>query len=233
MTIRFNALHWVVLVLCLSCGGLRAQSGDATISADATVYENQAGNNGGGDFEVCIGNAGANSTTRRAFVRYALPVVPAGAAIQRVVLSFLQDRVRSQGGPRTATLELRRVTADWSEGTGSGSGTGPCGGGADVPGVDWASQPTVSGFLSASHALPTINLVVVTIDTDIGSGDDLLISDVQAWVDNGATNFGWRLSVLEEGTADNARVLEPMTLTIYWSAPPGGFIFEDGFEPLP
>lgn len=230
MTTRFDALQWVVLVLCLACGGLRAQSGNATIADEATVYEEAPGTNGGGYSETCIGNIETTST-RRAFVRYALPAIPAGATIQRVVLSLLQDRIRQGGG--AATLELRRVTADWLEGTGSGLGQGPCRDGADVAGVDWATQPTVAAFVSGVGALPATNLVVVTLDTDIGSANDGLIGDVQAWVDNGATNFGWRLAVQEEGTPDNARAMVPFALTIHWTEPVADFIFGNGFEPLP
>ena len=234
MTIRIRALQWILPVFLLGCGGLQAQSGVAPIADEATVYENQTGNNGGGDSEVCIGNL-ATTSTRRAFVRYTLPATPAGATIERVVLQYVQDRVRVQGAgsPKAATLVVRRVTADWVEGTGSGSGTGPCGGGSDVAGVDWATQPTVAATNSASAALPADDPFNVAIDTDIGSGNDGLIADVQTWVDNGATNFGWRLAVAEEGTADNARVLVPGTLTIYWSVPVEGLIFGDGFESSP
>ncbi len=233
MFFRFNVLQLVFLLFCLGCGGLlRAQAGDATIAGDTTVYENQPDNNGGLDSEVCIGNLAVTTSTRRGFIRYALPAMPAGATIERVVLNLLQDRVRTNGGPLGATLELRRVTADWVEGAGSGPPGGPCGGGSAVPGLDWATQPTVAAFPSGIRSLPTTNLFVVTLDTDIGTANDGLIGDVQAWVDNGATNFGWRLAVQEEGTANNARAIVPIGLTIHWSDP-GDIIFGSGFEPPP
>lgn len=208
--------------------GLYAHEGQAVLTDETTVYEEQADNNSGGDTQVCIGNQ-ETTATRRAFIRYTLPAIEAGSTIYRVVWSVFQDRVRSQdGGPLAATLQVRRVTADWVEGTGSGGGGGPCGGGENVAGVDWSSQPAVAVADSATAALSAENEVNVIIDT--ANGNDALIDDVQAWFDSGATNFGWRLAVVEEETANNARALLPGILTIYWTPPEEDILFSDGFE---
>ena len=232
MTNRSRVQYRFLPLLLLACSGLQAESGDATLAAEATVYEEQSGENAGGDSEVCIGNH-ATTDTRRAFVRYTLPAIPATATVERVVLQLQQDRVRSQGSgaPKTATLLVRRVTASWTEGTGSGGGSGPCGGGANVAGVDWASQPAIAAVSGASAALSANDNVSVVLDTDIGTSADGLIADVQSWVADNATNFGWRLAVSEEATADNARALVPGTLTVHWSNP--DIVFENGFESLP
>lgn len=226
---KFRLLRIFALVPFLfGPANLAAHDDEATLAGEATVYENEADNNGGGDSEVCIGNI-ATTATRRAFVRYTLPAIETGSTINRVVWTILQDRVREQGGgPLAATLQVRRLTDSWVEGTGSGVGAGPCGGGENVPGVDWATQPTVAATDSATAALSADNAVSVVIDTN--TGHDGLLADVQAWVDGGAGNFGWRLAVVEEGTADNARVLIPGTMTIYWTVPVGELSFADGFE---
>ncbi len=225
----FRLLRLFVLVLFLfGPAGLHAHEGTAVVAAEATIYEEQAGNNGGGDSQVCIGNI-ATTDTRRAFVRYTLPAIPAGSSVYRVVWTISQDQVHSEGGGAlAATLQVRRVTTTWVEGTGSGGVGGPCGGGQDVAGVDWSSQPSVALADSATAALSAANAVSVVIDTS--NGDEGLMNDVQTWVDSGATNFGWRLAVAEEATADNARVLVPGTLTIYWNMPAEDVLFADGFE---
>lgn len=208
---------------------LHAHDAPAVLAGEATVYENEADNNGGGYSQVCIGNVA--TATRRAFVRYTLPAIPAGSTVYRVVWGIFQDRVRFQGdlGPLAATLQVRRVTTAWDEGDGSGGGlVGPCGGGANVAGVDWATQPTVAAADSTTAALSADNAFSVVFDTS--TGHDGLLTDVQAWVESGASNFGWRLAVVEEGTADNARALTPGTLTIYWNPPVGDVLFADGFE---
>lgn len=67
----------------------------------------------------------------------------------------------------------------------------------------------------------------VTFDTDIGSANDGLIADVQAWVDDPAVNFGWEYRISEEDELDNARLLSPGSITVHWVAQ---LEFEDGFE---
>lgn len=208
-----------------------AQSGVATVAADATIYEEQPNDNAGADAEYCIGNLDT-SETRRAFVRFDLPDIPAGAVITRVVYEFTQNRVRRSCVECAATLLMNRVTESWVEGTGSGPGGGPCGGGAAVAGVNWANQPAVGG-ISAMEALPDTGLTPtpIAIDTDIGADDDQLIADIQGWIDGTFQNFGWRLQVSEETTANNARAMDPGSMTIHWTAPP--LDYEDGFEDLP
>ncbi len=201
-------------------------SGAGTLTGEATVYENTPTFNGGAYTEFCIGNVGGTTQTRRGFVRYTLPVIPSGATVTRVQLSFTQENVRSMnGGPRTATLEAHRVTSAWSEGAG-GANTRSCGGGTDVAGIDWAGMPTVAATASATRALPVTEPFTVTFDTNVGTADDGLIADVQAWV-NGSANHGWRLSVAEEGTADNARSVRPGTLTVSWVLANGGSCDQD------
>ena len=231
MTPRRVAIVSIVLALCCASHELRAQSDVVPATDEASVYEDESGNNAGADSEVCIGNQATTTTTRRAFVRYVLPVTPAGTTVARVVLQVQQLRVRRTGGPLGATLEVRRAIANWVEGAGSGPSAGPCDGGSDAPGVDWTAQPAVAAP-SASATLPPTDDVSVVFDTDVGTGDDALIADVQAWLDNGATNFGWRLSVSSAGeaTTNNARSLLPGTLTIFYAAAPVDFIFGNGFE---
>ncbi|GAB5547708.1 MAG: hypothetical protein SangKO_074680 [Sandaracinaceae bacterium] len=205
--------------------GARAEAlftGSGAVAAEATIYENATGNNGGSYSEICVGNLGSTGSTRRAFVRYSLPSIPSSAIITRVRLSLTQDLVRlmGAGAPKSATLQLQRVTGSWSEGAGGGF-TRSCGGGADVAGVDWAGAPSVSGTTSSTEPLSNVAGAAITIDTDVGTNDDQLIADVQAWVSGSATNNGWRLTIAEEGTVDNARSITPGALSVEWLLPNG------------
>jgi len=218
----------LLIALLTGPADLEADSAVATLADDTTLYENFPDTNGGGDSAVCIGNAGTTANTRRALLRYTLPAIPAGSTVTRVEWALVQDSVRDMGaGPLPVTLVVRRVTSAWVEGTGSGPSSGPCGQGQAVAGVTWNTQPTVAGADSASTAMTTLNGFIALFDTNTGTANDGLIADVQAWVDDGATNFGWRLAVSEEGTADNSRRMEHGALTIHWKLPP---IFADGFE---
>ncbi len=227
---RFPVRVVLGTVLLLSGNSADAQSGVATVVGEATIYEELGDHNGGGDVHYCIGNHDTGET-RRGFLRFDLPEIPPGSVITRVVYDFTQNRVRRQCVVCTATMVMRRVTESWQEGTGSGPGAGPCGEGQAVAGVTWDNQPGV-GDVSATESLPATDKTDITIDTEVGSDDDGLIADVQGWVDGGFSNFGWRIQVSEEATADNARRMEPGSMTIHWMEP-SPLDFEDGFEDLP
>ncbi|MFK7988550.1 MAG: DNRLRE domain-containing protein [Sandaracinaceae bacterium] len=205
-------------------------TGGGTVAAEATVYEDAAGNNGGGFSRICIGNKTMTTSTMRAYVRYTLPTVPSGSTVTRVTLEFSQVLVRSSGGPLTATMELREVTGSWSEGSGGtenpviGMSLQACGGGANVPGIDWMGAPGNEAGLSGTESLAaTMNPATstVTFDTNVDTSDDELIDDVQDWLDGTRTNNGWMVQVNEEGTANNARLLVPGALTVYYTAANG------------
>ena len=199
-----------------------------SIAAEATVYEELVSENGGGYREVCVGNLGSLGSTRRAYIRYDLPMVPDGAELLRVQLELVQDRVRfiGEGAPKSATMRLRRVTTAWIEGAGTGAGIGPCRDGGRVVGINWAEVPAISGLESASALLPSQSPVTITIDTDDGTSNHQLIADILAWYADPDSNFGWRLLV--EDVVDNARALVPGDLILTWSDPDS--IFNDGFE---
>lgn len=205
-----------------------AQSGVASIAAEATVYEDDPEDNGGIYGEVCAGNQ-ATSATRRAFVRFTLPDMPSNAIVHRVVYDLVQVRARGNCPtcPLTANLEMRRVLEDWQEGLG-GENNAACGGGTNVPGVDWNGRPEVQAAPSATEFLPSGQGVPISIDTDVGDDDDGLIADIQAWVQNPGSNFGWEFRVQEENVADNARLINPGSVTVFWTIPP--LDFADGFE---
>jgi hypothetical protein len=225
---------WHGALLLVFTAGLYAEEGAGTLAAEATVYENDADDNGGGYTNVCIGNHETTDTTRRAFIRWNLPAIPAGSVITRVQLVLTQVRVRGMGAgsPKTATLQLRRVTQAWTEGSGRGIGiTASCGGGIDVEGVNWSNAPTVDAAVSATEALPSSRNTAITVDTDVGTDDDALIDDLQFWLDNPESIFGWRLELTEEAITDNARRMTPGTLTVHWTGPvEPEVILSDGFE---
>ncbi len=191
----------------------QAGSGTGTIAAEATVFQDEPGNNGGSYADVCVGNLGSSASTRRGLLRFDLPAIPAGSTVTEVSLSMRQDRVRDMGtGPKMATVELRRVTSDWTEGSG-GSNRRACGGGTAVSGADWDSQPAVQAPPSASANLPNNGNFGFVFDSAVDAPG--LVDDVQAWVD-GEANNGWMISVANENDLDTARLLDIGTLTVSW-----------------
>lgn len=72
------------------------------------------------------------------------------------------------------TYDAHRVTQSWTE-----------------TGVTWTNQPTVAGAATASTATGTTNGVTLTWS---------VTSDVQSFVDETASNFGWRVADNAEGS---------------------------------
>ena len=193
------------------------QSAAASLVDEATIFRDTQSANGGGYNKICIGNLETVSTSRRGLLRYQLPAIPEGATVTRVTLSMLQEKVRfmGAGAPKAATLNIKKAMETWAEGSG-GSNREACGGGTAGAGVTWGTRPATAETASGSAGLLSSNNLQVTLDTDIGDENDGLIADVQAWVD-GAANEGWELSVAEESDANNARLIQPGQLTVYWT----------------
>jgi MYXO-CTERM domain-containing protein len=200
-------------------------SGTTTGAQEATIFEESTGDNAGGYDDFCIGNVGSNY--RRGYVRFALPAgIPSNATVTRVQVTFTQEAVRFQPStptpapPYGATLQLRRVTGGWSEGSGTRpSRSRSCAGGSVVAGVTHASAPADVGFDSASRGLSSADGVVITLDSN-NAGETQLRNDVQAWV-SGSANNGWRVRVSDEGQVNNARVLTADSMTVFWQLPNG------------
>ena len=160
---------------------------------------------------MAIGNTAAPDPTR-ALVKFAVAtVLPTGARITSASLELTV--VRASGLVEPATFELHRLLADWGEGDkGAGSITGAGGpadpgeatwnarfhpdqlwtaaGGGD--GTDYASAPSATARLESSEPL-------------IFGPSDAMKTDVQAWLDDPSTNFGWLLKDETESNATTAR----------------------------
>jgi hypothetical protein len=160
---------------------------------DNTLYEATGSqlSNGQGIF-MFVGSTGSGGS-RRALVAFNLSAIPANATITGASLSLFLSRPRSDNSSETITLH--KVLKDWGEGA-SNAGS-PGGGGAPAQPGDatwlynnfntslWAAAGgDFSSTVSASTAVSTNNRAY----TWSGSG---MVADVQSWIANPASNFGW------------------------------------------
>ncbi|MBI5771401.1 MAG: immunoglobulin domain-containing protein, partial [Verrucomicrobia bacterium] len=149
------------------------------------------------------GLSGQNRTLR-ALVKFDLAgQIPAGATVTGVTLTLAVTSPRSH----PLTLGLHRLSADWGEGT-SDASRGEGGGVAATAGdATWLlrfhdtaiSAWTAAGGDFAATASATQTVPATTGNITITSA--ALASDVQAWLANPATNFGWLLRATDETAA--------------------------------
>jgi hypothetical protein len=148
--------------------------------------------------------------------------IPAGSTITGVTLSLNM----SMTALNTArTVELHKLLADWGEGTSHASGGEGTGAPATTNDATWrhrfydtifwtAEGGDFSGTVSASQSVGDIGVYMWS------SGQ--MVADVQSWLDDPATNFGWLVlgDESEIGTAkrfDTRESASPPVLTIQYT----------------
>jgi hypothetical protein len=177
---------------------------------DNTLYENATGgvSNGAGP-TFFVGNTNQLSgSLRRALV--AFPVadsIPPGSTILSASLTLHMSRTNAAAP--SATVELHRALADWGEGTSVGDANGGAGAAAATGDATWVhrffgatSWSTPGGdFDGQSDASKSVGAV----DFYTWESTGRMVSAVQQWLDNPASNFGWVILGDEEGTATAKR----------------------------
>jgi hypothetical protein len=183
-----------VLIAALAAPAARADTATLiTSSKDATLIEDPTGSvaNGTG-FAIFAGrvNVFGMGTIRRGLLKFDISrAVPEGSTINSVSLTL--RHVQNNNG--TQSVRLHRATVDWGEGpSDSTSGQGA----PSMPGDStWIHTfypdsfwPTPGGdFDPASSASTSVR----GIGFYTWASTPGLVADVQAWLDDPASNFGW------------------------------------------
>ena len=189
-------------------------SGDTVVLGavkDNTLYSNSPTNcstddwsNGSGDYLF----AGPTKFwgIRRALLAFDIAGnVPAGSTIDSVELELTMSKTVSSGHPAS----LHRLLADWGEGAsdaGSPGGDGTCAVSPDAcwdyrmyPSVNWTNAG--GDFQGAASATITVGAAgTYTWGSTAG-----MVADVQDWLDDPSTDFGWILIGNERAPATAKR----------------------------
>lgn len=182
--------------------GASAQTVTVTLPAiaDNTLYQDFLGNFSNGLGPSLFAGKTQGGDIRRALVRFDLSAIPTGATISSASMTLRQSRQRDSTQPEV--MAIHRVLASWGEGTSNagspgGSGAPSTNGDAtwihrfynETPGLAqlWANaggdfNETPSGTASVGSALTTY--------TWTGAR---MVTDVQGWIDDRSSNFGWIL----------------------------------------
>jgi hypothetical protein len=168
---------------------------DLNASKDNTLIESLTGalSNGSGEFFFAgLTGQASDENNRRGLLAFDLSPIPAGSTVESATLKLHMSGTNLDA----ASVELHRVLANWGEGGsdapgGEGIGAAALSGDATwlhtfLPGSTWTSAG--GDFAAAASAVQSIG----------GEGSyewssAELAADVQDWIDNPSSNFGWLL----------------------------------------
>jgi hypothetical protein len=180
---------------------------------DASIFKNNTDNSNGAGPGIFAGDNGMDSP-RRGLIEFNIAgSIPAGSTITGVQLTlFLGQVAGTDSTPRT--IGLFDLLADWGEGTtGAGGTIGGTGQGfpANPGDATWNARffsGTLWGTPGGDHkatasATLSVNSVINAPFTWLST--PAFVGDVQGWLNNPATNFGWELINLDEVTTTDFR----------------------------
>jgi hypothetical protein len=223
---------FLALVLAGAIGGIVASSARAAMisinpSKDNTLYQYVPADgdlsNGAGDH--FFAGETDDSLLRRGVLAFDIAGhIPQGSTITGVSLSLSMSRTSSD---TSRTVALHKLLADWGEGTSHAQGEEGMGAPATPNDATWRHRfyDTIfwttqggdfSATVSASQSVGPIGQYTWS--------STQMIADVQSWLNNPASNFGW-LVLGDESTArttkrfDTRESASPPVLTIVYTEP--------------
>ncbi len=227
---RSGLLVVVPAVVGMFASSMRADVAMISPSKDNTLFEDPTGSlsNGAGGY-LYAGKTGINAMNRlrRGIMAFDIAGnIPAGSIINSVTLSMELNNVGAHG---VQTITLTKVMADWGEGI-SDAGEAAGGGGAPSEPNDatWihrffntSSWTTAGGdFAGAPSAGRTVDANGTYVWDSTSNA--AMVADVQDWLNNPSTNFGWMIrgnevtpnSVARFGTQENTFPARRPVLTV-------------------
>lgn len=194
----FGVSLWLGFLLLPLVTG-RADTLTAIAAADTFINSILPTNNAGALEWFDAGRDGVNGI-RRGLIRFDLSNLPPGSSITSAVVQLTVVKVPSQS-PINSTFDLFRLLAHWGEGIQTFNN----GGAAFDDEATWNARLygtahwTEPGAKKDAVATPSASAVVGDSMGEIVSWSGPgLVRDVQFWLDNPASNYGWLLTSQDE-----------------------------------
>jgi hypothetical protein len=228
-----NRRSLVVLGIAAALISLEASLASAGIvninpSKDNTLYEYdplEGDRSNALGFHFFAGETGMNELRRGVLAFDIAGSVPPGSTITAVSLSVNMSRTPTS---TAYVMELHKLLADWGEGTSVASGGEGDGAPATANDATWRHRFFDTIFWSAqggdfSATVSASQMVGVVGQYTWSSAQ--MVADVQGWLDNPASNFGWLMLGDETAIAtakrfDTRESASPPMLTIEFIRPP-------------
>jgi len=166
---------------------------------DNTLYEDPMGSRSNGQGEYVFSGRTyvfAGEALRRAVLSFDIAAaVPAGSTITGAALTLNVSNSAPGAGSRPGSLH--RLLGDWGEGASNAGDPGGTGIQAEAGDATWLHRFYDSALWSSPGGDYAEEVSAVLNVNDFGpytwSGAARIVADVQAWVDDSTTSFGWML----------------------------------------
>jgi hypothetical protein len=201
-----------------------AWSATATINAskDNSIYQNNVNNSAGGAAGIFVGSTGVGSPRRGLLAFDVAANVPSNAIITGAQLRLVLGNAPNA---TSQTIGLHRLQAGWGEGTAGNSTPGIGGGGNGFAAANgdatwnarflgtslWTNPGGTGDFNATASASLAIGGAIDNPHTWLSTPG--LVSDVQGWLNNPSTNFGWALVNTAEATSQSIKVFYSRSAT--------------------
>jgi hypothetical protein len=222
-----NILFILVFFINFNQSFCQIDSVKITPTKDNSIFSEGNNLSDGAGLFIYVGrtNNSAAVQVRRALIRFDVSSVPINAQIQSVKLTL--TTLKAAGStPTPHNFTLHKSLSNWGEGTSNGNGAGAI---ATTNDATWQNTfyPSLNWTTNGGDFVNTASATAVGIlneFTEWSSAD--MVNDVNAWISNSSTNFGWIIKGQEDikGSAKAFSSREglsfyPRTLTIYYSLP--------------
>jgi hypothetical protein len=190
--------------------GRRAFGDSITLvpDADTSLFANFPDNNLGASISLVAGGNGAGLPGRALLHFDVAGQAPSNALIQSVALT-VNVVMAPGGGGVNSMFDLHRLLVGWVEGTGAGNTGSPANDGEPTwndrvyPSVAWA---TPGGAISNDFSATVSSTMLINgLGAYTFATTPSFVADVQQWLLNPATNFGWILISESESAPFTAR----------------------------
>lgn len=173
----------------LTVAGVQAATVRLAPVADTSLNDQSTAVADGAGPHLWVGQTNG-AGNRRALIRFDLSGVPPASIVTGARLTLFLSRTISPD----QMISLHPLNASWGEGTSNG-GSGGAGAPASANDATWGfrffGSRTPWGSLGGDFAAPSANLVVGVQSASYQWASPALAADVQRWLNQPSTNFGW------------------------------------------
>ena len=194
-------------------------------SKDNTLIEEETSNSNGKGSYIFAG-ATEDNFIRRALIAFDLSSIPTNATITAATLTLFSSKSRDN---TPFNVSLRKVSQDWGEGASNAPGEEGKGTQAQTGDATWSHRFFSSSMWNSAggdfSGTASATTAVGATNRSYSWSSNGMVADVQGWVSNPATNFGWAIIGAEnvEGSAERFNSREntsnPPQLSVTYTTP--------------